>query len=431
MTLRITKALFLLLVISLPLVRPFNISLFDLLVPFTDFIFLLVFGFWLIAMLRDESKLRISKFYFFLGFYALALTVSTIFSIAPKQSFYKLLGEYYLILLCVLTFNLADSLDFLKRVTKAWLIGTGITILAALAGFFLFYLGYKTPKENYFLFHYGTLPSGNYPRLQALFFNANMLCNFLNVSLILTVLADKLGWLKKIPSRILQFGVWFTAFLTISPGLGGLFLSFGVWLWTNLLFAGRKNFAYFTCLTGIFLAIVFFLVTSISPDTANTAQDFKLPYSEQKIEPSVRILIWQDTIETIRQYPFFGQGTGTEVAATEYTVLSGENQLLTDAHNVWLNIFGQLGLFGFIAFLSLCLYLLWRCKFHLADQTEKSYIQTALSCAFIGAFLFQGLQGSYEDARHLWILFGLLANYGEDNFSLKKTSKIIWQKSFH
>jgi carbon starvation protein CstA len=35
-------------------------------------------------------------------------------------------------------------------------------------------------------------------------------------------------------------------------------------------------------------------------------------------------------------------------------------------------------------------------------------IHLALSCALIGAFLYQGLSGSFEDARHLWILFGLL-----------------------
>ena len=417
MMLRFTKVLFLLLVVSLPLVRPFYTRLFGLVVPSTDFIFLFAFGFWLIAILRGECRLRISKFYFFLGFYALSLTVSTVFSINPIQSFYKLLGEFYLLLLCILTFNLAHSMDFLKQITAAWLFGTGITILAALAGIFLFYLGYKTQINNYFLFHYGTLPPGNYPRLQALFVNANMLCDFLNVSLMLTVLADKLGWLKKIPSRILQFGIWFTAFFTISPGLGGLFLSFGVWLWAKFHLAGRKNSAYFTCLSGIFLALVFFAVTSISPDTENTAQNFNLPFTEQKFEPSVRILIWQDTLKTIGHYPFTGKGTGTGVAAVKYTVLSGENQFLTDAHNVWLNIFGQLGFFGFIAFLSFCLYLLWSCKFYLLDQTDKSFIQTALSCAFLGAFLFQGLQGSFEDARHLWILFGLLASLGESDFA--------------
>jgi O-antigen ligase len=100
-------------------------------------------------------------------------------------------------------------------------------------------------------------------------------------------------------------------------------------------------------------------------------------------------------------------------------IISGDKQFLSDAHNVWLNLLGQIGFFGLIAFASLCLFLLWRCRFRLADSTEKSFVQLALSCAFIGAFWYQGLQGSFEDARHLWILFGLLASFGENSFGEK------------
>ncbi len=387
--------------------------------PYTDFIFLFVFGLWLTALVRGEAKLKINKFYIFLSFYALALTVSTIFSTTPKQSFYKLLGEFYLILLCILTFNLVQSVNFLKRVTQAWLIGTCLTILASLTGFVLFYFGCKTQDNNYFLSHFGSLPAGNYPRLHALFANANMMCNFLNVSLMLSVLAYKLGWLKKTWSRALHLGIWFAALFTLSPGLGGLFLSLSVCLWANFNCSKRKNFTAYALLFGIFPALAFFAVTLISPDTPNTDQDFKSPFAEQKFEPSVRVLIWQDSLETILQYPLFGKGTGTGVTSVEYETLSGDKQFLTDAHNVWLNLFGQLGLFGLVTFSSLCVFLFSKCKFRLTNFTEISIVQLTLTCAFLGAFWYQGLQGSFEDARHLWILFGLLASFGENSFGEK------------
>lgn len=419
MTLRISKWLFLLLVVSLPLVRPFNVRLFGLLVPSTDFIFLLAFGFWLIAALRGETKLRYGKLYFFLAFYGFALTVSTVFSSRPEQSIYKLPGAFYLISLCVLTFNLAQSAEFFKRITQAWLFGTGLTILASLAGFVLFYAGYKTEANNYFLSHFGSLPAGNYPRIHALFANANMMCDFLNVSVMLAVLAARIGWVGKIWARILYLGIGFAAFFTLSPGLGGLFLSLGVWLWANLRSAGRKTFAVSACFLGIILALAFFAAALVSPDTPNTNQDFELPFVEKKFEPSSRVLIWQSSLETVRKFPFLGRGTGTDVASVEYTTLSGDSQFLTDAHNVWLSVFGQLGFFGFVAFASLCAFLLSRCKFLLADNAEKSLVRLALSCAFLGAFWYQSWQGSFEDARHLWILFGLLANAGENDFELK------------
>ena len=43
MTLKIAKWLFLLLIIFVPLIRPFNVVIFGLQVPYTDFIFLASF----------------------------------------------------------------------------------------------------------------------------------------------------------------------------------------------------------------------------------------------------------------------------------------------------------------------------------------------------------------------------------------------------
>src|SRR6185295_18518097 len=108
--------------------------------------------------------------------------------------------------LAVLVFNLVQDKSFYKQIVIAWLMGTGLTVLASFAGFVLFYLGAKTQADNYFLSHFGSLPAGNYPRIHALFSNANMTCNFLNVSLILAVLAEKANWLKKFLIRVLQIG---------------------------------------------------------------------------------------------------------------------------------------------------------------------------------------------------------------------------------
>lgn len=408
MTLKISKWLFLLLIISLPLVRPFNVVIFGLLVPYTDFIFLFSALFWIIAVLRRETSIKFDKFYIFLGFYALALTVSTVFSVEPQKSFYKLLGEFYLFGLAVLTFNLVQEKQFFKQIAIAWLVGTGLTILASMAGFVLFYLGYKTQSDNYFLSHFGSLPAGNYPRIHALFANANMMCNFLNVSLMLALLAEKLGWLKKIWAKILQVGVWFAAFFTLSAGLGGMFLSLGVWYW--VLFKEKKNYLFskiaLSC--AVLLAVFIFVATLISPNTDNTNLDFYLPFSNKKFEVSVRVLVWESVLDTVYQFPFVGKGTGTNVAQISYDTLSGDKQVLLDAHNNWLSVLGQTGLFGLTAFVLLNVFLITRCRFSLEKTDEQNLIQIALSCAFLGAFLYQGLSGSFEDARHLWVLFGLL-----------------------
>jgi putative inorganic carbon (hco3(-)) transporter len=408
MTLKICKWLFLLLIISLPLVRPFNTVIFGLQVPFTDFIFLFAFVFWLIALLRGETHFRFDKFYIFIALYGLTLTISTIFSVQPERSFFKLLGEFYLFALAVLAFNLVQDKSFDKQIAIAWLIGTALTILASFAGFVLFYLGYKNQADNYFLSHFGSLPAGNYPRIHALFANANMMCNFLNVSLLLAVLAEKTGWLKKIWARILQTGIWFAAVFTFSAGLGGMVLSLGIWYWT--LFRQNKKTLVSKLALGsaILFAVFVFCSTLVSPDTVNTTHEFSVPFSDKKLEASVRVLVWENALENFREFPLTGRGTGTNTASLQYQTLSGSNQILLDAHNVWLNVLGQTGLLGIVAFVLLNLFLITRCRFRFDKLNEENLIHPALSCAFVGAFLYQGMSGSFEDARHLWVLFGLL-----------------------
>lgn len=408
MTLKIAKWLFLFLIVSLPLVRPFNIVIFGLQVPSTDFIFLAVFAVWLLALIRGEAQFKFDKFYIFIGLYGLSLTISAIFSLQPQKSFFKLLGEFYLFALAVLTLNLVQDKSFYKQIVIAWLIGTSLTILASMSGFVLFYLGYKTQADNYFLSHFGSLPAGNYPRIHALFANANMMCNFLNVSLLLAVLAERLNWLKKIWARILQVGIWLAAIFTFSAGLGGMVLSSGIWFWVLFKTKQKHLYSKIALAFAIIFAFLVFGTTLVSPDTNNTTREFSVPLTDKKLEPSVRVLVWENSLENFKNFPFFGKGTGTDAALLRYETLSGDKQILLDAHNNWLNVLGQTGLFGLFAFILLSMFLITRCRFRLNDLNEQNLIYLALSCAFVGAFLYQGLSGSFEDARHLWILFGLL-----------------------
>ena len=413
MTLKICKWLFLLLIVSLPLVRLFNANYYGFLIPYTDFIFLAVFAFWLLALVRGETRFLFDKFFLFIGLYAFALTISTIFSIQPQRSFFKLLGEFYLFALAVISFHLVQEKSFCRQIVYAWLAGTTLTILASLAGFVLFYLGFKTQADNYFLSHFGSLPAGNYPRIHALFANANMMTNFLNVSLIFAVLAEKAGWLKKILARILQTGIWFTAIFTFSAGIGGMILSLGIWLWAIFDENKKPRFSKAVLGSAIFLALLVFSSTLVSPDTKNTTREFSVPLTDKKLEASVRVLVWENALENSKKFPVFGKGTGTNAASLQYQTLSGSNQLLLDAHNIWLNILVQTGLFGLISFVLLSVFLTLKCRFRFESLSELNLIHLALSCAFVGAFLYQGLSGSFEDARHLWVLFGMLAGMSE------------------
>jgi O-antigen ligase len=122
-------------------------------------------------------------------------------------------------------------------------------------------------------------------------------------------------------------------------------------------------------------------------------------------------------MRTWAENPFFGKGLGTDVADAKYLNPSGTLETLTDAHQMWLSVAAQTGIFGLVALCFLCVFF-FRRAFVFSFDNKKAILQTALAIAFISAFLYQGLSGSYEDARHLWVLIGLLASVGENNFSM-------------
>ena len=125
----------------------------------------------------------------------------------------------------------------------------------------------------------------------------------------------------------------------------------------------------------------------------------------------MRLLTWQSTLNTIVKNPFFGRGVGLDVANV---VFENPNEMiyLGDAHQLWLSVAGQNGLFGFLGICLICFYIL-RKIFPLSLVNENLVLQTSLGIAFICGFLYQGLSGSFEDARYLWVLIGLLGSVTE------------------
>jgi O-antigen ligase len=130
---------------------------------------------------------------------------------------------------------------------------------------------------------------------------------------------------------------------------------------------------------------------------------FKLP----GLEPSSRLLVWSDAFKTFTEDPITGKGIGQPVSGIIYQNTEGSTSLLTDAHNIFLSVGAQSGLIGLAAILALVLYML-RVSFGAGMNKERSLILNGLGLAFLSAFVYQGLTGSFEDARHLWVLIGMI-----------------------
>ncbi len=403
---KITNFTFLLLIFSLPFVNVVSTRIFGQKILLTEIVFLAAS---LILILQLAFRKEIPKFRWFyipLTFYAAALVLSTIFSVAPKISAVKLVGEIYLIATAILTFVWISRTEDVKKVALVWITASSIVSLVSVVTIFLFYFDRSNSLLTLTLSQFGTLPTGNYPRIQSSFLNPNMYCHYLTISWVFLLTAFKLKWIRTwMFIAIVPVFAVATAF-TISPGIGGVFFAVGIWYYYEFEARGKKTFGRLSCAAGIIGAVLFFVSAAAYPKLL--VPNAGVSIQNIGVEPSIRAIAWKNSIDTFLEDPIFGKGLETDIAHTSYTLPSGQRIYITDSHQMWLNVLGQSGILGFLALLFICIFLL-KGSGSLGFQDKRDVIRTSLAIAFVSTFIYQGFFGSYENARHLWVLIGLLA----------------------
>jgi O-antigen ligase len=233
-----------------------------------------------------------------------------------------------------------------------------------------------------------------------------MLCNYLTVSLVMLLVARHLGWVGSVVFHLLLAAIGVTALFTLTPGLGGFLLAGALWIYLMLQVRWR-GFAYAALVSGGAAAVLFVLAAAVTPIVQPTAPFLiHLPGIDQQFAPAVRMMTWMEAWQRFLQNPLIGTGIGTDAATVRYIDPSGILHVLTDAHNVFLNFAVQCGLLGLAAMVLLMA--------RVASMTgalaleDGNAVRLGLGLAWLSAFAYQGLTGSYEDARHLWVLLGLL-----------------------
>jgi len=373
----------------------------------TDGIFLLTLSLFTIAWLSGKTSLCRDPIYKYLAAFLLAMAVSAAFSIVPRTSVLKFAGIGYLIGLAVLTINVVRNERLLKSAILVWIAAsTAVSLIGAIT-VVLFYVDRTSPWHSMFLHHYGSLPVGNYPRIQSTFLYPAMLCNYLTAGIFLILTSFKLGWIKNKPTAFCLILHGIAAIFTLTPGLGGLV--FAIALWVGFLFIERERPLYgriaFTAGSLVFIVSMAVSAFSIWPISTSP---FTLDLFGLRIDPTQRLLAWRDALGTFLQHPLFGKGVGLGVANVRFQAPSGQMQILTDAHNTFLSIAGQAGILGLATFLALMIATLRRGMIFRIGEVTKKPISLAMTIAFVSGIAFQGLVGSFEDARHLWVLLGLI-----------------------
>jgi O-antigen ligase len=400
-----SEAAFLLVVLSLGFMQP-TLNIRGISLTATEPVFLLAAAIWLLAVVCRRVEFKFERIYIWLLLYAVGLTLSAVFSANPRQSFIKLAGELYLIALAALASNIVRSPAQLKRSAFVWIAAGTLCSLIGCIAVASFYAGSENFVTHFALHGFGSLPPGHYPRLQGTFEYPAILCNYLTVAMMMLAAAWYSGWIRTPLALPILILMSVSIAFTLTPGIGGVVLAGCVWGCYVLNKRGNRPLANVLLSFGITAAVAAVVVSAITIIPSPTSP-FYWSIGGIRLDPTQRLLTWTEAGKTFLSHPLFGKGVGLPVAEVYFMPPSGQMQILTDAHNFILNIAGQAGVAGLIPLLIICFVVVRRGCARFCEQSD-THLPAAMWIAFVSAFLVQGLVGSFEDCRHLWVLIGLV-----------------------
>lgn len=400
--------LLLLLIFTLPLMKP---AVSDEVIA-ADLLFLV-----LVVALGLEAVAKMRRVGWIKGFgpllaYVACMTPSLLATGDMRASLFKLSTELYLIGLAAVTAWLVDSEARFRRATLAWLAAAALVSLDGVLSLLAFASGRATWLLHDSSFIFGSLPPGAYPRLDLTFFNANMACNYLTVGFALALGARSLGYFRRRTFWLLTTGIAIAALSTISPGLGGIALLAGIWIWINKR-ESSPGFARSALILSVLAAVLFLLALALTPFAHSTAPFLIHLPGGLVLYPASRFLTWSAALKQFLSHPLVGIGIGVDPVHVGFANPSGF-QVLTDAHNLFLSIAAQCGLIGLIGLAAIIAFVIARMA---RPSIGNSLICFLLGAAFLDVFVYQGLGGSFEDTRHIWVLLGLFMAASRIDFS--------------
>lgn len=402
----LTLGLALVLIFSLAFMQP-PIPLLGYLAVPTDLIFLALAAAWATLLALKRARIVWDPAYAFIALYLLAMLISVPGSQSPRASLLKLLTQIYLLSLPVLVCSVISRQWQLRAAIRGWLAGSAVMAAVSILALALFAVDPHSQILQYTLFDKGTLPPGNYPRLQITFMNPNLACNYLTVSLVLLLAARRAEWVGSRAFTMLLAAILIASASTISPGLGGIALALGLWCW--LIWRRRSAAGFLALGLGTGAALLFLVAMTFTPILHPTAPYLiHVPLIDATLAPSGRLMVWTDAVRNFLSDPLTGRGIGIDPVNVRYLNPSGYLETLTDAHNLFLSIAAQCGIFGLAALLLLIWHIGRRTLPLRLDQGAAAVIRVGLGIGLLIGLVYEGLGGSFEDARHLWVAFGLL-----------------------
>lgn len=354
----------------------------------------LTFGSYIIAILQGKEKfkyLRNSSYYWVFGF-VVSLIISILFGQAYQLS--KLFTFFQLIALLIVVHQLANSKKKIEWIMLVWI---GSMALGQIYGLMNFDLG-KIGRSNRFL---------------TFVQDPNLLSYYSLIS----------SWfiyyfLKKKP------GVWLKILLSVIYGLSILVILFtssrSGWLITLFSFLiaiyifRSKFFRGFGFVFILILVSIVFLQISIDFQSLFISTMRGIPeriyetilYPDMIMDDEIsRILILRSGVQTWKNYPVFGVGTGGGRIINAYQYRLSDIPWRS-SHNAYLSILVENGLLGLFFFLGIFVST-WK-NFNICVSEKEGFVSLAniWKVVYATTALFAFTLG-LEYNKFLWVIFGV------------------------
>jgi hypothetical protein len=292
-----------------------------------------------------------------------------------KTDAWKLLGIAELCVLALITSDIAARARAPQAIARVIAATSLVMAAAAVAGLILFYAGVSTRLTGI----YGELiPSDWYARIQAGFYNPNLLASFciFAASAVDCDKAELPAWLR----RLTLAALCITVGLTFSRGI----LGFGLAAIIRMSHTRRRRIFAAVAAAACVGTILLLTFCKLSLDPLNPS-NMRFDTSA----PSSRSQALITSLATVAARPLSGSGLGTSPGQFQGTEF--------DAHMTLVNIAATLGLPALITFASLFA-ILWR--------RGSRPVNLAVWGGLAGLAI-DGLAQDIEDFRHLWVMIGL------------------------
>lgn len=349
----------------------------------SDVLFAAAAALWAVEQWRLRRIPRLRPAIVAIAFYLLFAAFSFLLSQsdqAPRA--WQLLGIAELCALAFITSDIATRPEAKRAIALTVAVTSLATAAAAAAGLLLFYAGTETRLIGI----YGELePSRWYARVQAGFFNPNLLASYCIFAF--SIVSQSKPNLSPPLRRVTLIALGLTACLTFSRGTLGLILAATISKATTR----RRRLITFVIAIALFGLMICLTLWKPSVDPTRPLN------TRLESAQSSRFIAITSSLRTLAAHPLWGSGPGTHPG-----LYRGG---LFDAHCTPVNIAATLGLPALAAFTSL-IFIIWR--------KRKRPTDLALWGGLAGLAL-DALAQDVEEFRHVWVMLGLADAHSLDD----------------